>query len=124
VIGLGAGEPDFDTPDNIKRAAIKCIESGKASKYTSVDGIIELKQALPDSSARTASNTRRADFGRHRRQTGAYNALVATLNPGDEVIMTPYWVSYPEMVLLAGGGPAVTASFARLQDKPEQLGVP
>ena len=77
VIGLGAGEPDFDTPDNIKQAAIKAIESGKASKYTNVDGIAELKDAdrQASSSARTASTTSRPDHRRHRRQAGAVQRL-------------------------------------------------
>ena len=126
VIGLGAGEPDFDTPDNIKRAAIKCIESGKASKYTNVDGIIELKEAAALKFKRENGldyKTSQITVGTGGKQV-LYNALVATLNPGDEVIIpAPYWVSYPEMVLLAGGEPvAVTASFASgFKIKPEQL---
>ncbi len=108
VIGLGAGEPDFDTPDNIKEAAIKAIRSGKASKYTNVDGIIELKEAVVRKFK--AENgldytTKQISIGTGGKQV-LYNALVATLNPGDEVIIpAPYWVSYPEMVLLAGGEP-------------------
>jgi aspartate aminotransferase len=108
VIGLGAGEPDFDTPDNVKEAAIKAIQSGKASKYTNVDGIIELKEAV----VRKFKNENGLDYKTSQISIGTggkqvlYNALVATLNPGDEVIIpAPYWVSYPEMVLLAGGEP-------------------
>ena len=115
MIGLGAGEPDFDTPDNIKQAAIKAIESGKASKYTAVDGIPELKAAIAQSSsARTGSTTSRHQIivGTGGKQV-LYNAFMATLNPGDEVIIpAPYWVSYPDMVMLAGGKPvAVTTTF-------------
>src|ERR1700750_1990720 len=106
VIGLGAGEPDFDTPENIKRAAIKAIETGKAAKYTAVDGIPELKAAI----ARKFKRENGLDYKPSQIIIGTggkqvlYNALMATLNPGDEVIIpAPYWVSYPEMVLLAGG---------------------
>jgi aspartate aminotransferase len=126
VIGLGAGEPDMDTPDNIKRAAIKAIESGKASKYTNVDGIIELKEAVVRKFKRENGldyTTSQISVGTGGKQV-LYNALVATLNPGDEVIIpAPYWVSYPEMVLLAGGEPvAVTTSFeSGFKMKPEQL---
>jgi len=108
VIGLGAGEPDFDTPDNIKEAAIKAIQSGKAAKYTNVDGIIELKEAVVrkfKTENRLDYTTKQISIGTGGKQV-LYNALVATLNPGDEVIIpAPYWVSYPEMVLLAGGEP-------------------
>ncbi|HXF86817.1 MAG TPA: pyridoxal phosphate-dependent aminotransferase [Xanthobacteraceae bacterium] len=126
VIGLGAGEPDMDTPDNIKRAAIKAIESGKASKYTNVDGIIELKEAVVRKFKRENGleyKTSQITVGTGGKQV-LYNALVATLNPGDEVIIpAPYWVSYPEMVLLAGGEPvAVPTSFeSGFKMKPEQL---
>ena len=108
VIGLGAGEPDFDTPENIKRAAIKAIEGGKAAKYTAVDGIPELKAAI----ARKFKRENGLDYQPNQIIVGTggkqvlYNAFVATLDPGDEVIMAaPYWVSYPEMVMLAGGEP-------------------
>jgi aspartate aminotransferase len=108
VIGLGAGEPDFDTPDNIKAAAIKAIESGRASKYTAVDGIPELKAAV----SRKFKRENNLDYKPSQIIIGTggkqvlYNALMATLNPGDEVIIpAPYWVSYPDMVLLAGGTP-------------------
>jgi aspartate aminotransferase len=126
VIGLGAGEPDFDTPDNIKRAAIRAIESGKASKYTNVDGIQELKEAV----ARKFKRENELDYKPSQITVGTggkqvlYNALVATINPGDEVIIpAPYWVSYPEMVLLCGGTPvAVTTSFeSGFKMTPEQL---
>src|SRR5215471_15963885 len=115
VIGLGAGEPDFDTPDNIKRAAMKAIESGKASKYTNVDGIAELKDAVVKKFKRENGldyKPSQITVGTGGKQV-LYNAFVATLNPGDEVIIpAPYWVSYPEMVLLAGGEPvAVTTTM-------------
>ena len=107
VIALSAGEPDFDTPDNIKEAAIKAIRDGK-TKYTDPDGMPELKQAIVDKFAREnglsykTSQIHVAPGGK----PVIYNALVATLNPGDEVIVpAPYWVSYPDMVLLAGGTP-------------------
>ncbi|MBO6673699.1 MAG: pyridoxal phosphate-dependent aminotransferase [Rhizobiales bacterium] len=107
VIGLGAGEPDFDTPDNIKQAAIAAINEGK-TKYTAVDGIPELKAAISAKFKR--DNGLDYDASQITVGTGGkqvlYNALVATLNKGDEVLIpTPYWVSYPDMVLLAGGTP-------------------
>ena len=105
VIGLGAGEPDFDTPDNIKEAAIAAIQAGK-TKYTAVDGIPELKQAICDKFKRENGldyTPAQISVGTGGKQM-LYNALMATLNPGDEVIIpAPYWVSYPDMVLLAGG---------------------
>ncbi len=108
VIGLGVGEPDFDTPDNIKQAAVKAIESGRASKYTAVDGIPELKAAI----IRKFKRENGLDYKPSQIIVGTggkqvlYNAFMATLNPGDEVIIpAPYWVSYPDMVLLAGGEP-------------------
>ena len=107
IIGLGAGEPDFDTPDNIKEAAIAAIRAGK-TKYTPVDGIPELKRAICDKFKRENGleyQPNQITVGTGGKQT-LYNALVATLNPGDEVIIpAPYWVSYPDMVLLAGGEP-------------------
>ncbi|MBK0327617.1 pyridoxal phosphate-dependent aminotransferase [Rhodobacteraceae bacterium F11138] len=109
VIGLGAGEPDFDTPDNIKAAAIAAIQAGK-TKYTAVDGIPELKQAICAKFQRDNGLTytpEQVSVGTGGKQI-LYNALVATLNPGDEVVIpAPYWVSYPDMVLLAGGEPVV-----------------
>src|SRR5471030_1891747 len=108
VIGLGAGEPDFDTPDNIKHAAIEAIKSGRASKYTNVDGIAELKDAVSKKFKRENGldyKSSQITIGTGGKQV-LYNAFVATLNPGDEVIIpAPYWVSYPDMVLLAGGVP-------------------
>ncbi len=105
VIGLGAGEPDFDTPANVKLAAIHAIEAGK-TKYTSVDGIPELKEAIVAKFAREngiSYQPNQISVGTGGKQV-LYNALMATLNPGDEVIIpAPYWVSYPEMVALAGG---------------------
>ena len=109
VIGLGAGEPDFDTPDNIKEAAIHAIEAGK-TKYTDVDGIPELKEAIIAKFKRENGLTYKPNqiiVGTGGKQV-LYNALMATLNPGDEVIIpAPYWVSYPEMVALAGGDAGV-----------------
>ncbi len=105
VIGLGAGEPDFDTPANIKLAAIHAIEAGK-TKYTDVDGAPELKQAIIGKFQRENGLTytpKQVTVGTGGKQV-IYNALVATMNPGDEVIIpAPYWVSYPDMVALAGG---------------------
>jgi aspartate aminotransferase len=107
VIGLGAGEPDFDTPANIKLAAIHAIEAGK-TKYTAVDGIPELKEAIIAKFQRENGLTYKPNqviIGTGGKQV-LYNALMATINPGDEVIIpAPYWVSYPEMVALAGGEP-------------------
>src|ERR1700760_4882104 len=107
VIGLGAGEPDFDTPENIKEAAIKAIRDGK-TKYTDVGGIPELKQAVINKFKRENELTYKPNqiiVGTGGKQV-LYNALMATINPGDEVIIpAPYWVSYPEMVALAGGEP-------------------
>lgn len=125
VIGLGAGEPDFDTPDNIKAAAIDAINRGE-TKYTAVDGIPELKQAIAAKFARDngldykTSQVTVAPGGKPI----IYNAMVATLNPGDEVIIPrPYWVSYPDMVLLAGGVPVfVDATLENdLRIRPEDL---
>jgi aspartate aminotransferase len=109
VIGLGAGEPDFDTPDNVKRAAIAAIEAGQ-TKYTAVDGTPELKAAIRAKFARENG----LDYRPEEISVGAggkqviYNALMATLDPGDEVVIpAPYWVSYPDMTLLAGGTPVI-----------------
>lgn len=107
VIGLGAGEPDFDTPQNIKDAAVQAITQGK-TKYTAVDGIPELKQAICDKFKRDNGldyEPAQVTVGTGGKQV-LYNAFMATLNPGDEVIVpAPYWVSYPDMVLLGGGKP-------------------
>ncbi len=107
IIGLGAGEPDFDTPGNIKAAAERALDEGK-TKYTAVDGIPELKQAICAKFRRENGldyTPQQVTVGTGGKQV-LYNALMATLNPGDEVIIpAPYWVSYPDMVLLAGGTP-------------------
>ncbi len=107
VIGLGAGEPDFDTPEHIKDAAIKAMRDGK-TKYTAVDGIPDLKRAISAKFEREnglSYKTNQVTVGTGGKQV-LYNALVATLNPGDEVIIpAPYWVSYPDMVLMCGGTP-------------------
>src|SRR5689334_20818823 len=104
VIGLGAGEPDFDTPENVKQAAIKAIKDGK-TKYTDVGGIPELKEAIAAKFKRENELVYKPNqiiVGTGGKQV-LYNALMATINPGDEVIIpAPYWVSYPEMVALAG----------------------
>ena len=109
VIGLGAGEPDFDTPDNIKEAAIQAIKRGD-TKYTAVDGTPSLKKAIKQKFSRENNLTYELDqisVGTGGKQV-LYNAFMATLNPGDEVIIpAPYWVSYPDMVLLAGGKPKI-----------------
>jgi aspartate aminotransferase len=126
VIGLGAGEPDFDTPDNIKEAAIKAIRDGRAAKYTAVEGIAELKAAV----ARKFKRENELDYKPSQIIIGTggkqvlFNAFLATLNPGDEVIIpAPYWVSYPEMVLAAGGEPVAVET--RMEEgfkmKPEAL---
>ncbi len=126
VIGLGAGEPDFDTPDNIKEAAIRAIREGRASKYTNVDGLAELKEAVAAKFKRENEleyKPSQISVGTGGKQV-LYNALVVTLNPGDEVIIpAPYWVSYPEMVMLAGGTPVGVAASAEtgFKLKPEQL---
>ncbi len=105
VIGLGAGEPDFDTPDHIKEAAFEAIRLGK-TKYTAVDGIQELKSAIIKKFKQDNNityNHKEINVGTGGKQV-LYNALMATLNPGDEVIIpAPFWVSYPDMVLLADG---------------------
>ncbi|HUG61705.1 MAG TPA: pyridoxal phosphate-dependent aminotransferase [Methylomirabilota bacterium] len=126
VIGLGAGEPDFDTPDNIKEAAIRAIREGK-TKYTAVDGIPELKAAIVAKFEREnglSYTPAEITVGTGGKQV-LYNALMATLNPGDEVLIpAPYWVSYPDMVLLAGATPTfLDASLASgFKVTPEALG--
>ena len=109
VIGLGAGEPDFDTPDNIKEAAIKAIRDGD-TKYTPVDGTPKLKKAIIDKFKRENHLDYSVDqitVGTGGKQV-LYNTFMATLNKGDEVIIpAPFWVSYPDMVLLAGGKPKI-----------------
>ncbi len=109
VIGLGAGEPDFDTPDNIKEAAIKAIKNGD-TKYTAVDGTHALKKAIVDKFKREND----LDYSVDQITVGAggkhviYNLMMGTLNKGDEVIIpAPFWVSYPDIVLLAGANPVI-----------------
>ncbi len=116
IIGLGAGEPDFDTPDNIKEAAIAAIRRGE-TKYPPVEGIPELRKAIAAKFKRengldyTVAQTFVAPGGK----AIIFNALLATINPGDEVIVpAPYWVSYPDIALLAGGKPVVVET--RLED--------
>ena len=107
VIALGAGEPDFDTPDNIKKAAVKAIRNGD-TKYTPVDGTLAIKNAVIKKFKRENKLNYTSDqitVGTGGKQV-LYNAFVATLNKGDEVLIpAPFWVSYPDMVLLAGGKP-------------------
>ena len=125
VIGLGAGEPDFDTPENIRAAAKRAIDAGK-TRYTAVDGIPELKAAICSKFLRENGLTytpQQISVGTGGKQI-LYNALMATLNPGDEVIIpAPYWVSYPDMVLLAGGTPVPVVAGIETEFKltPEQL---
>jgi aspartate aminotransferase len=125
IIGLAAGEPDFDTPDNIKEAAIRAIRDGK-TKYTDPDGMPELKEAVCAKFARengltyTPSQIHVATGGK----PVIYNAFLATLSPGDEVLIPePYWVSYPDMALLAGGEPRFvpTTLEQRFKMTPEAL---
>ncbi len=125
IIALSAGEPDFDTPDNIKEAAIHAIKRGE-TKYTMVDGIPELKAAIVKKFKRENGldyKSSQVTVGTGGKQV-LFNALVATLNPGDEVIIpAPYWVSYPDIVLFAGAKPVPVVT--RLEDgfkmKPEAL---
>ncbi len=125
VIGLGAGEPDFDTPDHIKAAAIEAINSGK-TKYTAVDGTASLKQAIMDKFKRDNGFDYAADqiLVSVGGKQSFYNLAQAILDAGDEVIIpAPYWVSYPDMTLLADGVPVVVECGAETQFKitPEQL---
>ena len=109
VIGLGAGEPDFDTPDNIKEAAIQAIRAGD-TKYTAVDGTPKLKKAIQSKFKRENNlsyETDQISVGTGGKQV-LYNAFMATINKGDEVLIpAPYWVSYPDIILLAGGKPKI-----------------
>ena len=125
VIGLGAGEPDFDTPDNIKEAAIDAIRRGE-TKYTAVDGTPKLKKAIQGKFSR--ENNLSYELSQISVGTGGkqiiYNVFMATLNPGDEVIIpAPYWVSYPDMVLLAGGKPKIVQCSEKneFKIKPKEL---
>ena len=109
IISLGAGEPDFDTPDNVKKAAIKAINDGD-TKYTAVDGTPALKEAI----VQKFKKENGIEFSQDQINVGAggkqviFNAILATINPGDEVLIpAPYWVSYPDIVLLAGGTPKI-----------------
>jgi aspartate aminotransferase len=125
IIGLGAGEPDFDTPEHIKRAAEKAMAEGK-TKYTPSAGIVELREAICAKLKRdnglsyTPAQVQVACGGK----ATIFNALMATLDPGDQVIIpAPYWVTYPDVVLLAEGEPVIVqCSLAnRFKMKPEQL---
>jgi aspartate aminotransferase len=125
IISLGIGEPDFETPDNVKQAGIRAILGGK-TRYTDADGIAELKHAVCAKFKRenelsyTPSQVNVSPGGK----AVIYNAFVATLSPGDEVIIpTPYWVSYPDMALLAGGEPVFvqTTAEAGFKLKPADL---
>ena len=125
IIGLGAGEPDFDTPDNIKEAAIEAIRKGD-TKYTAVDGTPALKKAIQAKFSRENNLSYELDqisVGTGGKQV-LYNAFMATINKGDEVIIpAPYWVSYPDIVLLAGGKPKIIKCDERNNFKltPENL---
>ncbi|MDB5553602.1 MAG: aatA [Rhizobium sp.] len=119
VISLGAGEPDFDTPDNIKKAAIDAMNRGE-TKYTAISGIIELREAI----AKKYKRENNLDYTANQVIVGTggkqilFNAFMATLNPGDEVVIpAPYWVSYPEMVALCGGTPVFVATTIEKQFK-------
>jgi aspartate aminotransferase len=125
IIALAAGEPDFDTPDNVKAAAIRAIHEGK-TKYTDADGMPELKEAI------AAKFKRENNLSYKPSQVNVspggkpviYNAMAASLGPGDEVVIpTPYWVSYPDMVLLAGGEPVFAPTTAEdgFLLQPEEL---
>ena len=125
VIGLGAGEPDFDTPENIKEAGIAAIRSGQ-TKYTKVDGMPELKAAI----SRKFKRDNGLDYEIEQINVGSggkhvlYNALMATLDAGDEVVIpAPYWVSYPDMVLLAEGTPVIAPADEAngFKLRPEEL---
>jgi aspartate aminotransferase len=112
VIGLGSGEPDFDTPDHIKAAAIQAIKNGQ-TKYTAVDGTAELKAAIIDKFARDNSLAYAPDqiLVSSGAKQSCYNVCSAILNPGDETIIpAPYWVSYPDMVKLADGEPVIVSA--------------
>lgn len=125
VIGLGAGEPDFDTPEHVKEAAVRAMRAGE-TKYTPVDGLPALKQAI----ARKFERENGLAYGPEQISVGAgakhvlYNALMASLDPGDEVVVpAPYWVSYPDMVRLAEGTPVIapTAEEDGFKLRPEAL---
>ena len=121
IISLAAGEPDFDTPQNIKEAAIKGINEGQ-TKYTAVAGTNELRQAVCDKFQKENNLSYTIDeiiIGTGGKQV-IYNLLMATINEGDEVIIpAPYWVSYPDMVLLSGGTPIFVSSTMEQAFKPK-----
>jgi aspartate aminotransferase len=125
IIGLGAGEPDFPTPENIREAGKRAIDEGR-TRYTAVDGITELKEAIRQKFARENGldySTSEISVGTGGKQV-LYNALIATLNPGDEVLIpAPYWVSYPDIVRLGGGEPVILPAGPEAGFKltPEQL---
>ena len=125
IISLGAGEPDFDTPENIKQAAIQAIKDGK-TKYTVVDGTIELKRAVIGKFKRENNliyNEKQVTVGVGGKHV-IFNAILATINLGDEVLIpAPYWVSYPDIVLLAGGTPVIVEceESADFKILPEQI---
>ena len=125
IISLGAGEPDFDTPENIKQAAIQAIKDGK-TKYTVVDGTIELKRAVIGKFKRENNliyNEKQVSVGVGGKHV-IFNAILATINSGDEVLIpAPYWVSYPDIILLAGGTPVVVEceESADFKILPEQI---
>jgi len=125
IIGLSAGEPDFDTPDNIKEAAITAIRQGQ-TKYTNVDGIPELKKAIVAKFKRENGldyKVSQVSVGTGGKQI-LFNALLATVNPGDEVVIpAPYWVSYPDIVMLAGGKPVFVETTIEhgFKLQPDQL---
>jgi aspartate aminotransferase len=116
VCGFGAGEPDFDTPEHIKRAAIEAIEAG-FTKYTPSSGIPELRQAIAEKLAADNQLTYRASqiIVSNGAKHACYNAILATCQPGDEVVIpSPYWVSYPDMVRLAGAEPVIVPTTERM----------
>ena len=115
VISLSVGEPDFDTPDNIKEAAIAAIERGETNILRCSASPLCARRSPPNSSARTGSTTKPSDtiVGTGGKQI-LYNAFLVTLNPGDEVIIpAPFWVSYPDMVLINGGEPVIAPTRSR-----------
>lgn len=125
VINLGVGEPDFDTPEHIKEAALKAMRDGK-TKYTPVNGILELRQAIADKFARENQLAYTPDqiIVSNGAKQSFYNLVQAIINPGDEVIIPcPYWVSYPDIVTLAEGKPVFIETGAKQQFKitPDQL---
>ena len=123
VISLSAGEPDFDTPQHVKQAAIDAINAGK-TKYTAVDGIIELKKAIVDRFKQDHDLTydvNQVSVGNGAKQC-IYNLLMATINDGDEVIIpAPYWVSYPDVVKISGGNPVIVDCSETFKLTPDLL---